>query len=198
MTERDKKALIGLAIAVVLFLLLQTDVALPGLGGGPSGATSVEAVEQKLRLARARAGRAPLVEAEAKSARESLEALEKGVLSSENAALAKAEMRQIVEDLLHEESIAMKSAGFAAVEREGEHYAAVPVVVDFNCRIEQLVNWMAAVGNAPKLLATRAIRVGKVNKDTKAVAARVTLEGFLPIARTPELVEDESGLGGLR
>lgn len=198
MTERDKKALIGLGIAVVLFLLLQTDMPLPGLGGGATGAASVEAAEQKLRLTRARAGRAPLVEAVARSARESLEGLEKGLLESENAALAKAEMRQIVEDLLRAEGISMDSAGFAAVEREGEHYAAVPIVVDVGCRIEQFVNWLAAVGNAPKLLATRTIRVGSVNKETKAVKARVTVAGFLPVARTPELIEDESGLGGLR
>ena len=198
MTERDKKALIGLGIAVVLFLLLQTDMPLPGLGGGSTESTSVEAAEQKLRLARARAGRGPLVEAEAKSARESLEGVEKGLLQSENAALAKAEMRQIVEDLLRAEGIAMQSAGFATVEREGEHYAAVPVVVDVSCRIEQFVNWLAAVGNAPKLLATRTIRVGSANKDTKAVKARVTVAGFLPVARTPELIEDESGLGGSR
>ena len=198
MTERDKKALIGLGIAVVLFLLLQTDMPLPGLGGGATGAASVEAAEQKLRLTRARAGRAPLVEAVAKSARESLEGLEKGLLESQNAALAKAEMRQIVEDLLRAEGIAMDSAGFAAVEREGEHYATVPIVIDVSCRIEQFVNWLAAVGNAPKLLATRTIRVGSVNKETKAVKARVTVAGFLPVARTPELIEDESGLGGLR
>ena len=198
MTERDKKALIGLGIAVVLFLLLQTDMPLPGLGGGSTESTSVEAAEQKLRLARARAGRGPLVEAEAKSARESLEGLEKGLLQSENAALAKAEMRQIVEDLLRAEGIAMQSAVFAAVERQGEHYAVVPVVVDVSCRIEQLVNWLAAVGNAPKLLATRMIRVNSANKDTKAVKARVTVAGFLPVARTPELIEDESGLGGSR
>ena len=199
MTARDKRALIGLGIAVVLFLLLLTDVPLPGLGGGPTGSTSVEAAEQKLRLTRARAGRGPLVEAEAKSARESLKGLEEGLLASENAALAKAEMRQIVEDLLRAEGIAMESAGFAAVERQGEYYAAVPVVVDVSCRIEQFVNWLAAVGNAPKLLATRMIRVGSANKDTKAVKARVTVAGFLPVARTPELIEDESGLlGGSR
>ncbi len=198
MTERDKKALIGLGIAVVLFLLLQTDMPLPGLGGGSTESTSVEAAEQKLRLARARAGCGPLVEAEAKSARESLEGVEKGLLQSENAALAKAEMRQIVEDLLRAEGIAMQSAVFAAVERQGEHYAVVPVVVHVSCRIEQLVNWLAAVGNAPKLLATRMIRVNSANKDTKAVKARVTVAGFLPVARTPELIEDESGLGGSR
>ena len=198
MTERDKRALIGLSIAVVLFLLLQTDIALPGLGGGPTGATSVEAAEQKLRLTRAQAGRGPLVEAAAKSARESLEGFEEGLLASENAALAKAEMRQIVEDLLRAEGIAMQSAVFAAVERQGEHYAVVPVAVDVSCRIEQLVNWLAAVGNAPKLLATPMIRVNSANKDTKAVKARVTVAGFLPVDRTPELIEDESGPGGLR
>ena len=198
MSERDKRALIGLGIAAVLFLLLQTDVPLPGLGGGSTGAMSVEAAEQKLILTRARAGRAPLVEAEASSAGEALDGLEKGLLTSENAALAKAEMRQIVEDLLRSEGIAMQSAGFAAVEREGDHYSAVPIVIDFSCRIEQLVNWMAAAGNAPQLLATRSIRIGSANADTKAVKARVTVAGFLPVARTPELIEDQSGLGGSR
>ena len=197
MTERDKKALIGLGIAVVLFLLLQTDAPWPGPGGGTEGAASVEAAEQKLRLTRARIGRGPLVQAEAKSSKKALEEREKGLLASQNAALAKAEMRQIVEELLRSEGIAMQNARFAAVEREGDYYAVVPLVVTFRCRIEQWVNWMAAVGNAPRLLATRHIHIDSASKDAKGVTARVTVAGFLPVSRTPELTRDESAPRGL-
>ena len=196
MTQRDKRALGVLGVTVALFSLLQVDVSLPGFKTEVLGETSIEAAEQALRLARAHAGRGPLVQAEDKASREALEKIEKGLLVSENAALALAEMRQILEDLLHVEGIAMKSAKFSTVKREGEHYAAVPVDINFTCRIEQFVNWVAAVGNASRLLSTRRISLNPDNSDTKVIRARVTVAGFLPIARTPELVKSEVVPGG--
>lgn len=197
MTHRDKRALIGLGVSVVLFALLQIDVSLPGLRSASTGAAPIEAVEQSLKLARARAGRGPLVQAEAKAARVALDEIEEGLLSSENTALALAEMRQILENLLRVEDIAMKSAKFSAVKREGDYYTAVPVDVNFTCRIEQFVNWIAAVGNAPQLLSTRRMSINSTNSDTKTVTVNVTVAGFLPVSRTPELTKSEITPGGL-
>ena len=61
-------------------------------------------------------------------------------------------MRQLVEDLLTAEGIAMRGSRFGTVTLEGESYTQVPLIVDFECQIEQFVNWMAAVANAPQLL----------------------------------------------
>ena len=90
----------------------------------------------------------------------------------------------------------MKSAKFSVVKREGDYYTAVPVDVNFTCRIEQFVNWIAAVGNASQLLSTRRMRINFANSDTKAVRVSVTVAGFLPVSRTPELIKPEVTPGG--
>jgi len=81
----------------------------------------------------------------------------------------------------------MEASQFGAVQLDGEDYAQVPLNVNFRCGIEQFVNLMAAIANAPELLATRRIRVTPENRATKSVRVQLTVAGLLPIARTPEL-----------
>jgi Tfp pilus assembly protein PilO len=187
-TKRDKRALIILGVTLVLFVLLQGDLFFStGLSSESMNPESIEVIEQKFRLTRAHAGRVPLVQAQAKSVQENLERIEKGLLASQNIALAQAEMRQILERLLQAEDIAMKNAKFVSAESKSDHYAAVPIAVNFSCRIEQLVNWVAAVGNASQLLSTSSIRIDSPNLDSKTVRVTATVAGFLPASRAPEL-----------
>ena len=192
---RDRKALIGLGIALGLFVILQFDSILPTPGSGAPGIGTVESVEQAFRLAQVKARRKPLVDAEAQATGKALAEIEKRLLASENAALAKAEMRQLVEDLLTSEGIAMRGSRFGTVALEEGGYAQVPLIVDFECQIEQFVNWMAAVANAPQLLSTRRIQLNMGNRLTKSVRAQVSVSGYLPVSRTPELVQSSPSKG---
>jgi hypothetical protein len=193
--SRDRKALIGLGVALGLFVILQFDFILPAPGSGAPDAGTVEGVEQAFRLAHVKARRKPLVDAEAQATSNALAEIEKRLLASENAALAKAEMRQLVEDLLTAEGIAMRGSRFGTVALEGEDYAQVPLIVDFECQIEQFVNWMAAVANAAELLSTRRIQLNPGNRETKSVRAQVAVSGYLPVSRTPELVQTSASSG---
>ena len=192
---RDRKALIALAAVLVLFVILQFDFVLPAPGSTAAGVGTVDAVEQAFRLAQAKARRKPLVDAEAQATAAALAEIEKRLLASENAALAKAEMRQLVEDLLTAEGISMQGSRFGNVVLEGDDYAQVPLIVNFECRIEQFVNWMAAVANAPQLLSTRQIQLAPGNAATKAVRVQVAVSGYLPASRTPELVQSAASNG---
>ena len=106
-------------------------------------------------------------------------------------------MQSLLGDLLKGEGIVMRNSRFGTVALEGEHYAQVPLTVDFTCAIEQFVNLSAAIASAPKLLTTRSIRVNEDNADTKAVRVQMTVAGYLPVERTPELVKknDTTGVG---
>ena len=191
MQTRDRRALMLLGGAVALFLVLQLDFFQPDSGGSlaPSG-DSLQVLEQNLQLAQVQARQRPLTEAELQAARKRLEQLESRLLDSEDAALAQAEMRSLIGDLLTAEGIAMKSSRFGSVElEEGDDYAAVPLLVDFTCAIEQFVNLMAAVANSQKLLASRDIRIQPENADVKSVRVRLTVAGYLPATRTPELTK---------
>ena len=189
--SRDRRALIILGVAAILFLLLQTDFIIPS-GGGSSIVTNVEASEEKLLLAQTRVRQKPAVDAEFKAISAQQEALEKGLLASETAALAQAEMRELIGGLLRRAGIAMKASRFGTVRLEGEDYTQIPLIVDFNCTIERFVNLMADIANAETLLSSRAIKVGAGNAETKSVTVQFTVSGYLPVSRTPELARKSS------
>jgi Tfp pilus assembly protein PilO len=192
--SRDRRALLLLGGVLAGAAILQLDWFVPGAGSAASG-PSIEAAEQRLLLAQVKARQLPLAEAELDGVKRQLDVLEQGLLKSESAALAQAEMRQLVGDLLAAEGIAMESSQFGTVQLEGEDYAQVPLSVNFQCGIEQLVNLMAAVANGPELLATRRIRVTPENQATKSVRVILTVAGLLPVERTPELKRKTAGAG---
>ena len=192
-SDRDRRALLFLGIAAVLFLLLQTDLLFPSPDAAASGSASIEAEENKLLLAQTQVRQEPLLSSEYQALRSVEEVLEARLLKSETAALAQAEMRERVGELLEGAGIGMKASRFGTVETEGEDFAQVPLVVDFDCDITRFVNLMADIANAPELLSTREIKVSAGNQKTKSVRVELTVSGYLPISRTPELVKKSRG-----
>jgi Tfp pilus assembly protein PilO len=195
--KRDKRALLLLGSAVALFAVLQLDTFQPRSSSGVgASAAPLQVLEQRLQLAQTKARQRPLTEAELNAAKASLARLEERLLDSENAALAQAEMRSLVGDLLAAEGIPMTASNFGSVALEGEDYAQVPLVVDFSCGIEQLVNLLAAIGNSPKLLTTRLVRIQPDKPEVKSVRVRLTVSGYLPSERTPDLRKSPGSVAG--
>ena len=195
MNERDKRALGLLALALAAFALLQLDIFQPSAGGGATaGAAEIEALEQRLAVAQLEARQRPLHDADLTAALTELERLEAGLLQSGDSALAQAEMRTLVGDLLTAEGVAMQGSRFGTVELEEMDYALVPLVVDFTCGVDQLVNLTAAIANAPQLLTTRDMTVRPGNADVKSLRVQLTVAGYLPAERTPDLLERASAL----
>ena len=189
--SRDRRALMILGIAAILFLLLQADFVIPS-GGGGAVVTNVKASEDNLLLAQTQARQKPEVDAEFKAVSAQQEALEEGLLSSETAALAQAEMRELVGSLLRSVGIGMKASRFGTVRLEGDDYAQIPLIVDFSCTIERFVNLMADIANGETLLSSRNINISTENRETKSVKVQLTVSGYLPVSRTPELVKKGS------
>ena len=187
--DRDRRALVFLGIAFVLFLLLQTDWILPPQGATASTTGSIEAEQNKLLLAQAQVRQEPLLSAGYRSLRSLEDSLEDRLLESETAALAQAEMRERVGELLEGAGISMRASRFTTVKAEGEDFAQVPLIVDFTCDVTRFVNLLADIANARELLSTREIKVLSANPKTKAVRVQLTVSGYLPIARTPELIK---------
>ena len=192
MESRDRRALTILGVAATLFLLLQTDFLIPSGGGSGPIETDVEASEERLLLAQTRVRRKPVVDAEFQAISAQQEELEKGLLASETSALAQADMREIVGGLLRSARIAMKASRFGTVRLEGEDYTQIPLIVDFSCTIERFVNLMADIANAETLLSSRTIDVSAGNRETKSVNVQLTVSGYLPVSRTPELAKKSS------
>ena len=188
-SDRDRRALLFLGIGFVLFLLLQTDWILPSPDTTATMPGSVEAEQNKLLLAQTQVRQEPLLSAEYRSLKSLEESLEDRLLESETAALAQAEMRERVGELLEGAGISMRASRFANVEAEGEDFAQVPLIVDFTCDVTRFVNLLADIANARKLLSTREVKVSSASPKTKAVRMQLTVSGYLPIGRTPELIK---------
>lgn len=188
-SDRDRRALLFFGIAFVLFLLLQTDWILPPPGAAVSSLGSVEAEQNKLLLAQTQVRQEPLLSAEYRSLKSLEESLEDRLLESETAALAQAEMRERVGELLEDAGISMRASRFTNVEAEGEDFAQVPLIVDFTCDVTRFVNLLADIANAQEILSTREIKVSLANPKTKAVRVELTISGYLPITSTPELIK---------
>jgi len=188
MSDRDKRALRWLGGALVLFLIFQLDFFSPSAPGAvASPSDSVARLEQDLKIAQLRARRKPISDAELAAAQRLLEVREQRLLTSADPALAQAEMQQIMGEMLVAEGIVMKGSRFVTAALEGEDYARIGVSVNFSCGIEQLVNLMASIANAERLLTPRDVRVRPDNKEIKSVRVELTVAGYLPLDRAPEL-----------
>jgi len=194
MTQRDRRALTLLGVAVGLFLVLQLDIFAPSsASGSPASDAALDALEQRLQLAQVQARQRPLIEAELSAAQRRLEKVEGRLLESADPALAQAEMRSFIGQLLEAEGIPLRVSRFATVKLEQDRYAQVPLVVEFTCGIEQMVNFMAAIANSSRLLATRNIRIRPDKPEVKSIAVTMTVAGYLPMDRAPELAEKATG-----
>lgn len=192
MKTRDSRALIALAVAVGAFGLLQFDFFGPAADVSTSS-DSIEQLESAFQLAQVKARQKPVAAAELATLEQALARLESQALVSATSELAQAEMRTLIGDLLAAEGIAMAGSRFGQVTLVGDNYAEIPITVDFNCGIEQFVNLTTAVANSPRLLVTRRIRVRPGAQETKAVQVQLTVAGYLPAERTPDLTKSAAG-----
>jgi Tfp pilus assembly protein PilO len=182
LSQRDRRALLILGAAVAVFLLLQFGVFPRTEGGGVSSAP-IDLLERRLRRLQQLARQKPRAAAEAEAAARELAEMEKGLLKAATPALASAEMQQVVKELLTSQGIALQSSEFGPVKAAGEHYAQVPLTVVFTCGIEQWINWMTAVRNAPQILATEEMRLSLGDPKNKTVQVRMVVAGFIPASR---------------
>jgi hypothetical protein len=68
----------------------------------------------------------------------------------------------------------------------GADYGEVSVSVAFDCRIEQLVNFLAELTSEKALLATSDVRINSTNTKEKTLGVRLSLSGVIPRKLVPE------------
>lgn len=179
LSQREKRALLLLGLAVIVALLLQFGI--PSRSGvATASPASVDAGEKRLRRLQELAQKKPRAAAEAEAAAKALAETEKGLLKASTPALASAEMQQLVQEMLRAQGINMQASEFGVPKAVGEYYAQVPLTVSFSCGIEQWINLMAAVRNAPQVLSTADIRLAPGDMRNKLVQVRMVVAGYIP------------------
>jgi len=142
---RDRRALILLGVGVLTALVLRFVVF------GDSPATVVEARDSapaaEKRLARLRRAESlvPSKQAALKAASAAVGLREKGIIQAPTAQQAQAHLLETIRRVGKTEGIEVRGGEFPEVRALGEEYGEAAVSVNFECRIEQLVNFLAAL-----------------------------------------------------
>jgi len=186
-SARDRKALIALAVAVVVFLVLR---ALPsGNGSTPrvvSQSASLDDLELRLRRLRLSMARVPGKEAVLKQAASELAAREGHLIVADTVNQAQAQVLDAVKKLARREGFDIRGSDFSAPKPFGDAYGEVAVSINAECTMEQLVNLMAELSNEPALLATSDLRISAGNPKQKTINLRLTVSGLVPRRLVPE------------
>lgn len=184
--QRDRRALILLGAGVLLLLVLRFGIYGEAQTNVVAAVDSIPLAERRLSRLRQVAATTPGKETLSKEVKAELAARERGIISAETAAQAQAQLLQAIRRIAKTEGIEVRGGEFGQVKSLAGEYGEVSVAVSFECRIEQLVNFLAALTSEPELLATNEIRVSAGAPKAKTVVARVALSGVVPRALIPE------------
>ena len=185
LTPRDRKAVLLLGVAVAAILGLRYFV-YSDKAPVPAASSSIPATEERLTRLRQIAVSLPAKEELLKKAAAEAATREKAILRADTAPQAQAELLLILRRLGKVEGIDMRGAEMGAARQFGDDYGVVITAATFECRIEQLVNLMAAIANEPALIATSGLRISAANPKEKTVNVRLELTAVVPRALAPE------------
>ena len=181
---REKKALAILAAALGISAIVVIYEFWPAGSGATveASAQSVPQMEQRLARAREIAATVPSKQEILKKVTADLDTREKGLIRAETAQQAQAQVVTILRSLGAAEAppIEIHATELGAIAPFGDDYGSVNVSIQVECRIEQLLNFMAALAARPELIATRDLRVIAGNPKEKTVQVRLTVGGIVP------------------
>jgi Type II secretion system (T2SS), protein M subtype b len=190
---RERRALMLLPVGLVVWVILyfvtaqrEPDVVAPT-------ASTVAAAEKRLTRLREIAASVPAKEEILKKVSADLAEREKGLIRADTGAQAQAQLVQILRRLAAAENppLDFRATELGGISPLGDSYGAASVTVQLECRVDQLVNFLASIGAQNELLSTGDIRVNSTSPKEKTVIARLTVTGVVP----RKLVVEKKGAG---
>jgi hypothetical protein len=182
----DRRTALLLVLGVALILVLRFVVFADKQPAVVTASDSIPLAEKRLAKLRLIGATVPGKETVLKQVSSDLAAREKGIIRTDTAAQAQAQLLEIIRHAGKDEGIDVRGAEEMKVRPLAGDYGEVVVAVSFTCRIDQLVNFMANLANRPELLASSGIRVSAANPKEKTVTVRLDLSGVVPRKLVPE------------
>jgi len=187
---REKKAVIALGAVLAVSAVVLIYEFWPAGSAAPEVAATQSVAQMELRLARAReiAATIPAKQEILKKVTADLETREKTLIRAETAQQAQAQVITILRGLGAAEAppVEIRATELGAIAPFGDDYGSVNVSIQVECRIEQLLNFLAALAARPELIATRDLRVTAGNPKEKTLSVRITVAGIVPKALVPQ------------
>lgn len=177
LSRRQVFMLVGsLAAALVLRFGFYGDQTAPVVAASESPAQA----EHRLDSLRRIDATVPGKEAVKKQVDAELAAREKGLLQADTEAQARAQLLELTTNIARSNGIETRGMDEFHDKAISPDYGEISVTVSFNCGIEQLVNFMAALSNQPQILATNEIRATGTNDKKKNLQVRLSVSGLVP------------------
>ncbi len=185
---REKKAVMALGVVLALTAVVLAYEFWPAGSAAiaDAPAQSVPQMEQRLARVREIAASVPGKEEILKKVAGDLATREKGLIRAETAPQAQAQVVTILRELASSESLELRNYELGAITAFGDNYGAVNVSIQVQCRIEQLLNFLAALAARPELIATRDLRVIAGDPKQKTLNVRITVAGIVPKNLAPQ------------
>ncbi len=199
-SDRERRLLVVWAAAMVLggiYYWFSNSTPSSSAAGAKAGVPveSMDRTEKRLAALRQQAATLPGKQAVWKQVSGELAEREKNLVPGDTAEQAQAQLLQIVKRVAQQQSPALE-VGQVELGRPrtfGAAYGQVSVSITTTCRIEDLVNFLAALSAQPELVATEEIRFGASQPKQKIMPIRLTISGLV----AKRLVPKEKGLPDL-
>lgn len=180
LTTRDRRAIVLLGAGLLTVLVLRFGVYRDSQTTVVEAKDSIPLAEKRLARLRQAQVLVPAKIAALKTVSAAVAQREKGIIQAPTAQQVQAHLLETIRRVGKTEGIEVRGGEFPEVRPLGEEYGEAAVSVNFECRIEQLVNFLAALTREPELLATNEVRVSSGNPKAKTVGVRLTLAGVVP------------------
>jgi len=182
----DKKTAFRLAAGVAAILILRFWVMADRTPAVVGVMDSAPAAEKRLEALRQAAATVPGKEALLKQELAELDSREKGMLKAETGAQAQSQLSDLLHTTGAANGIDIRGMEDWRVRALGTDYGEVSVTVRFACKIEQLVNFLAALANVPHLLSTNQIAINGTTEKNKTIQVRLSLSGVVSKKLVPK------------
>jgi hypothetical protein len=189
LTRRDRKALTLLGICAAVFLAVYL---WPSGDSGTVGVVNtIDQAEKRVARLRRLAAAVPGRQEIQKRVDQELAGREKGMIVAETAPQAQAQLVQIARRVAQAQNppVVFKGTEFAPPRPFGDAYGEVVMTVSLDCGIEQIVNFLADIGNQPELVSVSDLQLSQVSSKQKLVPVRITFTGIVPRKLVPQKKE---------
>ena len=185
--ERDKRALkilIPVLVVGLIWLFWPADDA--GKTATPAVLNTPAGLEQQLERLRSKEALIPAKQGLMKDLQAQVNLRERGLIVADTLPQAQARLLQAVREVARQEGFDFRNATVGQASIFGGEYGQIAVQVVAECRIEQVVNFLADLTKRPELMATEDMRISAGNAQSKVLQFGVTVSGLVPKRLVPE------------
>ena len=185
LNQRDRRALALLGLGLLTVLVLRFGVFGERQTAVVAASDNIPLAERRLARLSQVAATVPAKQFLAKKISSEAAAREKGIIQAPTAQQAQAHLLETIRRVAKAENIDVRGGDFPELRPLGNEYGEAAVSVNFECHIEDLVNFLADLTKESELLATNEVRVASGNPKNKMLSVRLTLAGVVPRALVP-------------